>query len=141
MVCCALKKIDLIEVFCFHERIVLDSLRGSSVKIGTIQRRLAWPLRKDDTHKSRSVNISFAAVLHGRRSFLRNLREISPGARDLPRLFSAKCAKSRRSRVACKPHWTGTCVAPRSCSRRSRLRGRMRRAARCESSIAGAAVA
>lgn len=33
-----------------------DSLRGSSVKIGTIQRRLAWPLRKDDTHKSRSVN-------------------------------------------------------------------------------------
>jgi len=36
---------------------LLDSLRGSSVKIGTIQRRLAWPLRKDDTHKSRSVNI------------------------------------------------------------------------------------
>ena len=34
----------------------MDSLRGSSVKIGTIQRRLAWPLRKDDTHKSRSVN-------------------------------------------------------------------------------------
>ena len=26
------------------------------VKIGTIQRRLAWLLRKDDTHKSRSVN-------------------------------------------------------------------------------------
>ncbi|OQU81405.1 hypothetical protein SORBI_3006G053050 [Sorghum bicolor] len=23
-------------------------------KIGTIQRRLAWPLRKDDTHKSRN---------------------------------------------------------------------------------------
>ena len=34
---------------------VVDSLRGSSVKIGTIQRRLAWPLRKDDTHISRSV--------------------------------------------------------------------------------------
>ena len=33
-----------------------DSLRGSSVKIGTIRRRLAWPLRKDDTHKSRSVD-------------------------------------------------------------------------------------
>ncbi len=33
----------------------VDSLRGSSDKIGTIQRRLAWPLRKDDTHKSRSV--------------------------------------------------------------------------------------
>ena len=30
---------------------IMDSLRGSSVKIGTIQRRLAWPLRKDDTHK------------------------------------------------------------------------------------------
>ena len=29
---------------------VLDSLRGSSAKIGTIQRRLAWSLRKDDTH-------------------------------------------------------------------------------------------
>jgi len=40
---------------------LLDSLRGSSVKIGTIQRRLAWPLRKDDTHKSRSVN-NFLAV-------------------------------------------------------------------------------
>ena len=25
------------------------------VKLGTIQRRLAWPLRKDDTHKSRSI--------------------------------------------------------------------------------------
>jgi len=34
-----------------------DSLRGSSIKIGTIQRVLASPLRKDDTHKSRSVNI------------------------------------------------------------------------------------
>jgi len=34
----------------------LDSLRGSSVNIGAIQRRLAWPLRKDDTHNSRSVN-------------------------------------------------------------------------------------
>ncbi|KAK1428601.1 hypothetical protein QVD17_17440 [Tagetes erecta] len=29
-------------------------LRGTSDKIGTIQRRLAWPLRKDDTHKSRN---------------------------------------------------------------------------------------
>jgi len=34
----------------------LDSLRGSSVNIGTIQRRLAWPLRKDDTNTSRRVN-------------------------------------------------------------------------------------
>ncbi len=30
--------------------------RGSSIKIGTIQRSFAWPLRKDDMHKSRSVN-------------------------------------------------------------------------------------
>ena len=37
--------------------ILMDSLRGTSGKIGTIQRRLAWPLRKDDTHKSRSVTI------------------------------------------------------------------------------------
>ena len=45
-----------------------DSLRGSSVKIGTIQRRLAWPLRKDDTHKSRSVNnFFFSAKRLGRR--------------------------------------------------------------------------
>ncbi len=38
-----------------------DPIRRSSVKIGTIQRILAWPLRKDDTHKSRSAaNISKA---------------------------------------------------------------------------------
>ena len=34
---------------------------GSSVKIGTIQRRLAWPLRKDDTLKSRGVYPFFFA--------------------------------------------------------------------------------
>ena len=39
-----------------------DSLRGSSDKIGTIQRRLAWPLRKDDTHKSRSVPSIFKSM-------------------------------------------------------------------------------
>eukprot|EP00877_Chromochloris_zofingiensis_P004510 jgi/Chrzof1/1405/Cz10g06180.t1 len=33
---------------------------GTSVKIGTIQRRLAWPLRKDDTHKSRNGSKIFA---------------------------------------------------------------------------------
>ena len=48
----------------FLPLVELDSLRGSSVKIGTIQRRLAWPLRKDDTHKSRSVNNFFASALH-----------------------------------------------------------------------------
>ena len=48
------------------------SLRGSSVKIGTIQRILAWSLRKDDTHKSRSVhnflfvynNFNFMNICH-----------------------------------------------------------------------------
>ena len=49
----------LLDLSCVHLFVLLlfllDSLRGSSVKIGTIQRRLAWPLRKDDTHKSRSV--------------------------------------------------------------------------------------
>ena len=42
----------------------MDSLRGSSVKIGTMQRRLAWPLRKDDTHKSRRVNMCLCAYVH-----------------------------------------------------------------------------
>ena len=36
-----------------HIYIYIYILRGSSVKLGTIQRRLAWPLRKDDTRKSR----------------------------------------------------------------------------------------
>ena len=44
---------------------LLDSLRGSSVKIGTIQRRLAWPLRKDDTHTSRSVSNFFGNLCMG----------------------------------------------------------------------------
>ena len=35
----------------------------SSAKIGTIQRRLAWPLRKDDTHKSRMYHTFFFYVL------------------------------------------------------------------------------
>ena len=51
-------------LICAHEPIrvllhcCLDSSRRSSVKIGTILRRSAWPLRKDDTHKSRSVHNS-----------------------------------------------------------------------------------
>ena len=32
---------------------LLEPSNGTSAKIGTIQRRLAWPLRKDDTHTSR----------------------------------------------------------------------------------------
>ena len=44
---------------------LMDSLCGSSVKIGTTQKRLAWPLRKDDTHKSRSVNDVFCRLRSG----------------------------------------------------------------------------
>ena len=34
-------------------------------KIGTIQRRLAWPLRKDDTHKSRMYHFFVKKVRVG----------------------------------------------------------------------------
>ncbi|BBN10988.1 hypothetical protein MPTK1_5g08160 [Marchantia polymorpha subsp. ruderalis] len=37
---------------------------GTSDKIGTIQRRLAWPLRKDDTHKSRNGPNFFGDLPH-----------------------------------------------------------------------------
>ena len=33
-----------------------DPLRGSSVKLGTMYRILAWPLRRDDAHTSRRAN-------------------------------------------------------------------------------------
>ena len=42
-------------LLCIVPIFIVSSILGSSDKIGTIQRRLAWPLRKDDTHKSRSV--------------------------------------------------------------------------------------
>ncbi|OEL24281.1 hypothetical protein BAE44_0014699, partial [Dichanthelium oligosanthes] len=42
---------------------------GTSDKIGTIQRRLAWPLRKDDTHKSRN-GPNFFEILRGGPWFL-----------------------------------------------------------------------
>ena len=44
----------LVRVFLYRR--VGDEVVSSetSDKIGTIQRRLAWPLRKDDTHKSRN---------------------------------------------------------------------------------------
>ncbi|PNT63277.1 hypothetical protein BRADI_4g13693v3, partial [Brachypodium distachyon] len=42
---------------------------GTSDKIGTIQRRLAWPLRKDDTHKSRNGPNFFEISLAGPFSF------------------------------------------------------------------------
>ena len=51
---------DVATLTCAVAILRSDPLRRSSVKIGTIQRRLAWPLRKDDTHKSRSVTNFFA---------------------------------------------------------------------------------
>ena len=45
-----------IHMYILYHDMICITPRGSSVKIGTIQIILAWPLRKDDTHKSRSVN-------------------------------------------------------------------------------------
>ena len=42
----------------------LGSLRGSPVEIGTIQRILTWPLRKDGTHKSRRVHMFYVTSKH-----------------------------------------------------------------------------
>ena len=39
-----------------------NGLRGSSVKLETTQRILTWPLRKDDTHNSRSVKSSHSLI-------------------------------------------------------------------------------
>jgi len=41
---------------------ISESRKRSSVKFGTIQRRLAWPLRKDDTHKSRRNRLFFFLI-------------------------------------------------------------------------------
>ena len=46
---------------------------GAPIKIGTIQRRLAWPLRKDDTHKSRWYRYFFTDTVAERlRRWTRN---------------------------------------------------------------------
>ncbi len=47
---CVLRKRVYIYWKCIH----ICASSETSDKIGTIQRRLAWPLRKDDTHKSRN---------------------------------------------------------------------------------------
>lgn len=39
------------------------SFGSTYTKIGTIQRRLAWPLRKDDTHKSRTYHFFVVSLL------------------------------------------------------------------------------
>ena len=65
-----------------------DSLRRSSDKIGTIQRRLAWPLRKDDTHKSRRVTKFFC----GPNAAPRNTAGIEPGFGKHPPGIEPACA-------------------------------------------------
>ena len=70
-VCSDLNDLHRAQSWLFGCTMMSDSLRRSSVKIGTIQRRLAWPLRKDDTHKSRSVNNFF---------FVASLIRLSAGA-------------------------------------------------------------
>ena len=69
----------LLQFFAKNAFFISDSLRGSSVKIGTIQRRVAWPLRKDDTHKSRGVIIIFAVQFLARPSVF----ELSSATVDL----------------------------------------------------------
>ena len=80
------------------QRMLLDPRKRSSVKIGTIQRRLAWPLRKDDTHKSRSVTnflIFFLSAFFKVQVLLKP--EVGSAPEDSPYVNSgAKCAKPRR---------------------------------------------
>ena len=77
--------------------ILLDSFRGSSVKIGTIQRKLAWPLRKDDTLKSGSVLIFCKTT----RPILQHCRNDAIGG------LAKRCGESH-------PAAAGKIAAPRS---------------------------
>ena len=71
---------------------VSHSLRGSSVELGTKQRRFAYPLRKDDTHKSRSVIIlNVKASVRGR-IFLNHENKADPDSRKGSQLNSAELA-------------------------------------------------
>ena len=71
--------------------------KGSSVKIGTIQRRLAWPLRKDDTHKSRRVTKFFC----GPNAAPRNTAGIEPGfGKHPPGIEPASAAPPAKEAVA-----------------------------------------
>ena len=88
-------------------RKVMDPLRRSSVKIGTIQRRLAWPLRKDDTHKSRSVNI-FLQTLNtfgGAQA-----RETYTACVHVPCHVDAACCGNGKFSPSCVS-WAGLCCA------------------------------
>ncbi|KAF9681682.1 hypothetical protein SADUNF_Sadunf05G0028100 [Salix dunnii] len=49
---------------------------GTSDKIGTIQRRLAWPLRKDDTHKSRNGECGDGSSIGRRKAKVESFEEV-----------------------------------------------------------------
>jgi len=85
----------------FRADLLLDSLRRSSVQMGTIQRRLAWPLRKDDTHESRSVSIVCPF-------FLQSLCCHSPRSRNMPcQAFCKALIPKTKQRVNLRHHLGG----------------------------------
>ena len=60
------------DIFCLYFKIRPSSLYhfgGTYTKIGTIQRRLAWPLRKDDTQNREAFHI-FLSALYQWKSFI-----------------------------------------------------------------------
>jgi len=74
---------------------------GIIVILGTIQRRLAWSLRKDDTHKSRTVSItSFSKKRNRRRPIPRRSVHAVP---FLPRSRTRSCCVVRSVGVSAKP--------------------------------------
>jgi hypothetical protein len=77
---------------CLSFPFLLDCLRGSSVKMGTIQRSLAWPLHKDDTHKSRSVIIFGIKASAGGRIFSNHEKQADPQSRKGSQKDSAELA-------------------------------------------------
>ena len=83
-------------------QLLTDSLRGSSVKIGTIQRRLAWPLRKDDTHKSGSVLNFFCSQRRSRAGSSSSdaNRTMPRGAKQQRGASATAKARARQRRLA-----------------------------------------
>ena len=79
----------------------------NAVKIGTIQRRSAWPLRKDDTHKSRSVNIFLQTLstFDGAEA-----RETYTACVHVPCHVDAACCGNGKFSPSCVS-WAGLCCA------------------------------
>jgi hypothetical protein len=81
-----------------------EPLRRSSDKIGTIQRRLAWPLRKDDTHKSRKYETFWCFV-----SQMRNVMDqslvLSLPCNGKHQWFSGKICRCHRGAPGSIPGW------------------------------------